>query len=165
MCLDLYKKYLDKKGKLVLKTATEDIVCYKMYCVRKMNENDDYLEDATITSPYQNTLITYSQKSGLSLVEALGIKEPRYYEVGRGFIHTFASKESAMRVAEAQQVLWYRDGKWYAEGKEAIVSKCVIPKGTQYVEGLTFIFGKDRRSYGSDAIRIVDLVNYSAKGI
>nr|DAL02967.1 MAG TPA: hypothetical protein [Crassvirales sp.] len=108
--------------------AKEDIICYKI--VRKRGNK--------LYTPYQEVEI----KPGIfkatgTLSEDRG---DRRKTVGEGVIHTFAKYDQAL------------DEK---DGKNTLIYKCVIPKGTNYYIGLFEAF----LSYGSEIINVLEKCN------
>lgn len=108
--------------------AKEDIICYKI--VRKRGNK--------LYTPYQEVEI----KPGIfkatgTLSEDRG---DRRKTVGEGVIHTFAKYDQAL------------DEK---DGKNTLIYKCVIPKGTNYYIGLFEAF----LSYGSEIINVLEECN------
>lgn len=108
--------------------AKEDIICYKI--VRKRGDE--------LYTPYQEVKI----KPGIfkatgTLSEDCG---DRRKTVGEGVIHTFAKYDQAL------------DEK---DGKNTLIYKCVIPKGTNYYIGLFEAF----LSYGSEIINVLEECN------
>ena len=108
--------------------AKEDIICYKI--VRKRGNK--------LYTPYQEVEI----KPGIfkatgTLSEDRG---DRRKTVEEGVIHTFAKYDQAL------------DEK---DGKNTLIYKCVIPKGTNYYIGLFEAF----LSYGSEIINVLEECN------
>lgn len=108
---------------LKFKTAEEDIECYKV--VIKTDEN-------SYITPYQRFLCTLNEHY-INKHEVDDYKESKnaYYVYG-GVFHSFQKLSDAYL-----EMLWFKnkDAVQYSMGKYAVVIKCIIPKGTEYIEG------------------------------
>ena len=113
------------KGKEI-KTAEEDIVCYK---VLKIDRN--FLGQKCVYTPYTGLHINKRFLKGEADFHAFGptdIKlENSYssrYEVSGGFVHTCSDMESAKILCECLLTFTC---------PMVVIYKCIIPKGTEYI--------------------------------
>ena len=125
-----------------LKTATEDIVCFKM--LRRVKDNAN---NVCFVTPFRMSVVTKEQLQGKLCFTAKGEKSVKQmkthiydgvFSYGRGFIHTYVHENAAMDAC-------YLDRDF--------VFMCVIPKGTKYAEGRDTYGNK---SFASRKIRFVD---------
>jgi hypothetical protein len=146
MCLEVKKT---KDGDLPLKIADRDIRCMKVL------EKDEY----GYRTPYRYTGLHPDIISGKRDFTAersvpgdydeenFVIKDVNYAEVGAGAVHTYAYTEESDKAIKCE-ILFLR--RMYCP-RETVVFECMIPKGTEYMEGLY-----DRhKCYGSKSIRFV----------
>lgn len=120
------------------KKSKKDIVCYKILCRIKYEEN--------FRTPFRGTKISDEIINGKIDFIADGEKNIvrdsfsfKYYVVDSGFIHTYTDLEMAFIVeANLQQ---YQSFYYFN------VFECIIPKNTEYFEG--------ERDYASEKIKFV----------
>ena len=129
-------------SKSELKTATEDIVCFKM--LRRLEDNAN---DVCFVTPFRMEVVTKRHLQGKLCFTAKGkksikqMKSPIYdgaFSYGRGFIHTYVHENAAMDECHFEC---------------DFVFMCVIPKGTKYAEGRDTYGNK---SFVSRKVRFVD---------
>lgn len=162
MCLQLVK------GKARVKTAKEDIICWKVLNYYASPNNDVYI------SPYQ--------KIEYKIGERVVIDKPwdrmqfqsycfgnsgdatYFYQISHiingGGVYTFKDKDEAMDFMK-----WMQE-----EHKETVVAiKCIIPKGTKYYKGLFQVLGykseKPIESYASKELFVMDEVIWSQNNV
>lgn len=154
-----------------IKTADKDIVCYKV--VREYPDGTlispfmDYelslgsvFTDGEISDEFNPPIIRYmdSQSSvlpygfiGLIKGSIKKMKLKKYHHVlGQGGFHTYTNLFSALG-CKRKVFLWERDKNY-----KLSVVKCVIPKGTRYLQGLTdsvYVGDRGHRSYISKSIK------------
>ena len=110
---------------LKFKTAEEDIECYKV--VIKIDEN-------SYITPYQRFLCSLNEHY-INKHEIDNYQENKntYYVYG-GVYHSFQKLSDAYF-----EMLWFQTinncPPQYDMGKKSVVVKCIIPKGTEYIEG------------------------------
>ena len=126
MCL--YLK--DKKSKV----ATKDITCYKV-----LVEHEDFGPRGGITRRYNTPFQEAPAKLGVTLKAYGGIElgkltwaksamaEGYTHYVAAGVIHTFKTLRGARKAVNDDN---------YCFGYQPVIVKCVIPKGTEYFEGV-----------------------------
>lgn len=102
-----------------LKVAESDIFCYKYLEIGYRSSN--------FRTPFQRMYVPSSIISGEKPLKAKGrckrIKEWDNYRWNEGLIHTFENLEDAVQCT--MQFSFF----------ENAIFKCIIPKGTKYVEG------------------------------
>ena len=82
----------------------------------------------------------------------------RHYGVENGFIHTYASKEAAIRDA-----IWLKPSSVNSNGKpKYAIFQCEIPTGTEYFKGTTGITPANPKKTKAS---FVDVVSYASKQI
>jgi hypothetical protein len=136
------------KGKEI-KTAEEDIVCYK---VLKIDRN--FLDQECAYTPYTGLQIGKCFLKGEADFHAFGPSDIKLenlyssrYEVSCGFVHTCSDLESAKKLCECLLTFTC---------PMVVIYKCIIPKGTEYYEGVwSFSAESSRASYASKKIRFV----------
>ena len=136
MCL-----YIDKKIHGLfnrIRKAKEDIVCYKVLCVRGENLFTPYTVDEVPSQIYEGELPMVGDP----------LKSRRFFRrifhsdlIEEGYIHTFRVKQCALNATR------------YFErcGVETRIFECVIPKGTYYYQGT-------ERDYASESIIFKELL-------
>jgi len=121
------------KPQPVAKTATEDIVCYKVVEL-KMSIVNGAIKHQVLVTPFKHHPVDY----GVLYEDAIqaGFNygyTPMYmstvgvYKVEAGGYHLFKNKEDAEELINRMPRLPQRS---------AVIVKAVIPKGTLYIEGL-----------------------------
>lgn len=146
MCLVI--KSLD--GKLKLKIAETDIVCYKLI----MNLSSKYI------TPWQQVKIPKACIKGKDEFKAEGelciSDHSNHCDISGGVIHTFYDEYSALkeRISHTHPELPFSNSHIFE------IWECVIPKGTEYIEG-TYrnTWGGTYCSYGSKSIRFVKKID------
>jgi len=142
MLLTNKRKTMCLFSKSELKTATEDIVCFKM--LRRLEDNAN---DVCFVTPFRMEVVTKRHLQGKLCFTAKGkksikqMKSPIYdgaFSYGRGFIHTYVHENAAMDECHFEC---------------DFVFMCVIPKGTKYAEGRDTYGNK---SFVSRKVRFVD---------
>ena len=145
MCL-----YVKRKK---IKTAEEDIVCYKVLKYMKSSHSPT---GTILCTPFANQMVSEEIVNGNFDFEAVGTpkieqEHNNEYSISEGYIHTCANKESA-DVMYLQCVYYHET---YCANQFEIY-ECVIPKGTRYYEG---VYNNEKRisraSYASEKIRFV----------
>lgn len=118
MCL--YTK--NKKAK----TASEDLVCYKVLI-------KNYGTHSCCVTPYAGYVVEFDKElvaDGQKSINHLRMQDfHTNYGVKSGFFHTYENYNDALMVA--------RDIKLNKRFTSCYVAKCIIPKGTNYYDGLT----------------------------
>lgn len=143
-----------EKAKLV--QQTEDIVCYKVLCVRK--------HSVTLYSPYQNARYKLGKKLKLRrtgpkiyAITKKGKTETNYIIHG-GAYHSFITKEQAKKWCKGMASFDYAD---------YVVVECIIPKTAKYVyKGMYGSDAKDAKkenSYASSEIMPIKVIYQSIK--
>lgn len=136
MCL-----YIDEKihGPLKrIKKAKEDIVCYKVLCIRNGNLFTPYTADEVPSQIYKGELPMVGEP----------LKSRRFFRrifhsdlIEEGYIHTFRTEQCAHNTTRYFE----------RRGIETRIFKCVIPKGTYYYQGI-------ERDYASEYIIFKELL-------
>lgn len=146
MCLEVKKT---KKGDLPVKIADKDIRCMKVL------EEDEY----GYRTPYRYKRLHPDIISGeVAFVadrsvpgdyeeENFTAMHEEYAEIGAGAVHTYAYTEESDKAIRSE-VLFLRR-MWCP--RATVVFECVIPKGTEYMEGVY----EKHKCYGSKSIRFV----------
>lgn len=137
MCLKVVQPGVLKE--LKFKIAEDDIVCYKI-AVR--NNDDSYCTryqyfHFKLGETYQNT-----EEIELENYNPYYIENIEFLDIGKGLFHAFVNEKDARYFLNETYQTWERT---------LYIIKCVIPKGTEYVEG---DFGT-MPNYGSRAIKFV----------
>lgn len=126
MCLDIKKT-------AKIKTAKEDIICYK-YLIKR----DDYL-----TTPFRYAEIKIGETYESTLERCEYSSELHVVEEG---LHSFANLEDCdKRVCDCEDD---------ADYEYHSLAKCVIPKGSTYYEG---VYGR-LKAYASDKIQYLEIL-------
>jgi hypothetical protein len=123
MCLEL-------KRNQKMKTATDDIICFKVL----------HYFDNTLTTPYRHCIV----ELGNTYTSELEITCYNTVEVG---LHSFCTIEGA----EAELLDWK-----CGSCPEIRIAKCVIPKGSLYLTGIFVIDDYDYPSYASNTLQYID---------
>lgn len=117
------------------KIAEEDIICYKIVKITDW-------ELGYCVTPYIGFQLQFMHKyddsEPLEFVDRAGIADD--YAVRRGVFHTFKNYDDA---------LYELEHTWTENYK---VVNCIIPKGTEYLEGEFYNWDKKYASYGSKSI-------------
>lgn len=122
-----------------VKKAAKDIVCYK--------ELSYFYYEGKYVTPYVFTEVKDNIIRGEEFFKAKGkmnirlsglAKKNLMFMVGQGFIHTYKNFPT-------QKVF----------GKNTAVFKCIIPKGTNYIEGTNY---KGNLCYASRKIKFVEKI-------
>lgn len=146
MCLEVKKT---KEGDLPVKIADRDIRCmkvleideygyrtpyrYKQLPSEIVNGERDFTADRNAPGDYDE--------------EIFFIKDVSYAEVGAGAIHTYAYTKESDKAIRSEVSFLRR--MWCP--RATIVYECIIPKGTEYMEGIY----EKHKCYGSKSIRFV----------
>lgn len=154
MCLEVKKT---EEGVLPVKIADKDIRCMKVleldeygyrtpYRYKRLHPDvvsgkEDFVADRNGPGDYEEeTFVAYSED---------------YSEIGAGAVHTYAYTEESDKAVRNEVAFLRR--MWCP--RATVVFECVIPKGTEYMEGLY-----DRhKCYGSKSIRFVkELIRFDS---
>ena len=113
-----------------MKVADKDIVCYKILTERERDGHKYYrtpftgndiglgeIIDAKGYPDFQNCGSRFALQEGYNT------------SISGGFIHTFKTKQAAIRIASNCKY----DGYWI---DDPVIVRCKIPKGTKYYEGV-----------------------------
>ena len=146
MCLEVKKT---EEGNLPVKVADKDIRCMKVlevdeygyrtpYRYKRLHQDvvsgkEDFTADRNIPGDYN--------------YESFLISGLIYAEVGAGAVHTYAYTEESDKAIRSE-VMFLRQA--YCP-RATVVFECVIPKGTEYMEGVY----EKHKCYGSKSIRFV----------
>lgn len=149
MCLEVKKT---EEGNLPVKVADKDIRCMKVlevdeygyrtpYRYKRLHQDvvsgkEDFTANRNIPGDYDY----YDYESFL-------VSGHIYAEVGAGAVHTYAYTEESDKAIRSE-VMFLR--QMYCP-RATVVFECVIPKGTEYMEG-TY---EGKKCYGSKSIRFV----------
>lgn len=147
MCL--YLK--DKKPKI----AKRNIVCYKILNrTRRFNWTTDRVEKA-YTTPYQHTPINLVNDD---IIEGIRCFEPDSstsdispISPNLDFLHTEGWKW-VMHGGCIHSYRYKKDANFMWSDAGQVIFKCIIPKGTEYYEGID---GIHQKNYASKKIRFV----------
>lgn len=148
MCLDL------KKGNSKIKTAKEDITCWKWL---KLDN------DGKLFSPYQKT--RYYLNDRMKDSKRVRKTPPLHCLMGDavecclhdGCFHTFRHFHDASLVSVLSA---------HNEAYQEVIVKCTIPKGSKYYEGyFTPGFVQPMESYASKELVITDRIHSTALGL
>lgn len=130
--------------------AEEDIVCYKIV-------NDQYQSPCReFDYPIGETVQAENFKGLPNYYYTRFDNSKVFYTVNHG-LHTFETLSEASFTIAAQ-TRWIRHFDNTAHTAEKIL-KCVIPKGTPYYKGSTFVVGKYMSGYSSKFLTILNEVN------
>lgn len=147
MCLEVKKT---KEGDLPVKVADRDIRCMKVLEQR----GDGYITPYRykhvpdgVVSGGEDFAADRSEPGDYELETRFFVSGRAHVEIGGGAVHTYAYTEESDK-AIRNEVLFLR--RQYCP-QATVVFECVIPKGTEYLEG-TY---DGKKCYGSKSIRFV----------
>ena len=123
------------RGEVVVRKAEEDVVCYKVLRLG-------------LESPYRGFVYTLGETNETEM-DTSGHLDPREEVEARNFFdgfHTFVNEADAIREAQTWSVV------------TMYVYRCVIPKGSRYIEGTYESFEIGAPNYLSDSLRVESLV-------
>ena len=146
MCLEVKKT---KEGNLPLKIADRDIRCMKV-----LEEDDEgyrtpYRYKRVHPDIISGEVAFVADRSYLGdyEVENFTAMHEEYAEIGAGAVHTYAFTEESDKAIRNEVAFLRR--MWCP--RATVVFECVIPKGTEYMEGVY----EKHKCYGSKSIRFV----------
>lgn len=116
--------------------AKEDIVCYKVF---KVNDNHE------IVSPF-HTFFIWTPKTVIT-DKVRGVNHYGDGYVEKGYFHSFKNMDDAMDLCRGVNTCTHFHN--------AIVCKCIIPKGSYYYKG----WFRNRHSFASKSLMILGYVN------
>lgn len=157
MCLEIRK---GNKDELPIKIAEKDIPCLKLLEIRKIGYPK---EESCHVTPYRGVLVQQEvlrgEKDFLPKKCKPGDYEfdsyDTYADIGAGAIHTFACTQDSVYIITGE--IEFLRG--FICPHTTVVYLCVIPKGTEYMEG-TF---DGHKCYGSKAVRFKrELLKYDS---
>lgn len=146
MCLEVKKT---KEGDLPLKIADKDIRCMKVLevdeCGYRTPYRYKYLHQDIISGEVafvadRSVPGDYEEETFLAMHE-------EYAEIGAGAVHTYAYTKESDKAIRNEVLFLRRMGC----PRATVVFECVIPKGTEYMEGVY----EKHKCYGSKSIRFV----------
>lgn len=148
MCLEVKKT---KEGNLPVKIADKDIRCMKVlevdeygyrtpYRYKRLHPDvisgkKDFTAERSVPGDYERENFTFAHEE--------------YAEIGAGAVHTYAYTEESDK-AIGNEVAFLRRIRC-PRATVVVVFECVIPKGTEYMEGVY----EKHKCYGSKSIRFV----------
>ena len=154
MCLEVKKT---KDGNLPVKIADKDIRCMKVLEVDEygyrtpyrykhlhpdiIGGKEDFTADRNIPGDYDEETFTDMYEE--------------YAEISAGAVHTYAYTEESDKAIRNEVAFLRR--MWCP--RATVVFECVIPKGTEYMEGVY----EKHKCYGSKSIRFVrELIRFDS---
>lgn len=129
-------------------SANKDLVCYKI-----IERYENFYGECCYKTPFQGTPVSIKVIEGQEFrpdpFPSISVerKSNSNYEVYGGFIHSYKTRWKARKMAKYMRETIFKDEKrWYE------IYKCIIPKGTEYFDGVEVNgFG----AYASKSIKII----------
>ena len=146
MCLEVKKT---KEGDLPLKVADRDIRCMKVLEVDDEGYRTPYRYKHLHPDIISGEVAFVADRSvpGDYEEENFTAMHEEYAEIGAGAVHTYAYTEESDKAIRNEVAFLRRMGC----PRATVVFECVIPKGTEYMEGVY----EKHKCYGSKSIRFV----------
>jgi len=128
--------------------AKKDLICYKI-----IERYKNFYGEYCYKTPFQGTPVSIKVIEGQEFKPdpfiSIGAdrKSDGHYEVYDGFIHSYKTRWKARKMAKyIRETLFKGEDRWYD------VYKCIIPKGTEYFDGV------DENGFGAYASKSIKII-------
>ena len=140
---------ITRKNKLEIKTATEDMVVYKLVVYDQGNLYTYFMEIPVCLGE------TYDRDDFVEKWEEIHIGPRKRYAIGEGAFHSAVRKEDLEKDRDNRNWTY----RVFELDTRIDIAKCIIPKGSRYVEGRTYqCFNKECLAIASEKIKYIEIV-------